>query len=81
VSDNDDDLMEAVTGMADRLKLKGKERSQYIHEHMTRGGYKAIPNYVRADEDDDDDDKGTGFFGRGGGGGRSRRSRTEDDGW
>lgn len=79
MADNDDDLMEAVTGMADRLKLKGKERQTYVHEHMTRGGYKAIPNYVKADEEDDDD-KGSGFFG--GGGGRKRRSRDDDnDGW
>ena len=78
MADNDDDLMDAVTGMADRLKLKGSERQKYIHEHMTRGGYKAIPNYVKAEEDEDED-KGSGFFG---GGGRSRRrSRDDDNDW
>jgi hypothetical protein len=86
VADKDDDLLDSVTAMADRLKLGGKERSTYIHEHMTRGGYKAVPNYVLADDDDDDDDdKGSGFFGGGGkrrsrDRGRSSR-RDDDDGW
>jgi hypothetical protein len=61
--DKDDDLYDVVSGMADRLGLKGDERRRYVHEHMTRGGYTAIPNYVkRDDDDDDDDDKGSGFF-------------------
>jgi len=85
VADKDDDLLDQVTGMADRLKLSGKERSTYIHEHMTRGGYKAVPNYVLADDDDDDDDKGSGFFSGGGrrsrDRGRSRSRSDDDDGW
>jgi hypothetical protein len=74
MADKDDDLLESVTAMADRLKLKGKERSQYIHEHMTRSGYRAIPTYVK-DNNDDDDDESTGFFG----GKRRSRSRSDDD--
>jgi len=86
VADKDDDLLDQVTGMADRLKLSGKERQTYIHEHMTRGGYKAVPNYVLADDDDDDDDdKGSGFFSGGGrrsrDRGRSRSRSNDDDGW
>jgi hypothetical protein len=77
---DDDDLYDMVSGMADRLKLEGKERSRYIHEHMTRGGYRAVPNYVKADEEDEDD-KGSGFFGGSRSrSGRSRRSR-DDDTW
>ena len=76
MSDKDDDYPDAVQAMADRLKLKGKERSQYVHEHMVRGGYKAIPNYVKAGEDEDED-KGSGFFGSG----RRRKPRDDDDSW
>ena len=77
---DDDDLYDSVSNMADRLKLKGGERSKYIHEHMTRGGYKAVPNYVKADDDDDDDDSSSPFFGsRRGNRSGSRRSRRRDD--
>lgn len=75
MAEDDDDLMESVTRMADRLKIKGSERQKYIHEHMTRGGYKAVPNYVKADGDEEDE-KGSGFFS---GGNRSRRRRRDDD--
>jgi hypothetical protein len=91
--DDDDDLFDTVSGMADRLELKGKERQTYVHEHMTRGGYRMEPSYVKGDPDDDDDDGGSGFFGsnrnRSGSGSRndsrsrsrSRRSRGNDDDW
>jgi len=90
MADKDDDFPDAVADMADRLGLEGKDRSRYIHEHMTRGGYKAVPNYVKKDKDDDDDDDDSPFFGRrrrsrsssGDDGGRSRRRRDDDDdGW
>ena len=87
MADDKDDLFDSVSAMADRLKLAGSERSRYIHEHMTRGGYKAVPQYVLADDDDDDDDdKGSGFFGggkrkRGSRDGGGRRSRSDDDDW
>lgn len=69
--EENDDLHDIVTKMADRLKLKGSERTKYIHDHMTRGGYKAVPNYVRADEEDEEDRDDTPFF--------SRRRRNRDD--
>ena len=79
-NDKEDDLYETVSKMAERLGLKGSEKGKYIHEHMTRGGYKAVPNYVLANDDDDDDDKGSGFFGGSGGRGRScQRGRSRDD--
>jgi hypothetical protein len=75
VADNDDDLLDSVTSMADRMGLKGRERTSYIHEHMTRSGYRAVPNYVKDEGDDDDDDEPSGFFR----GSRSRGSRSRDD--
>jgi hypothetical protein len=80
VADKDDDLHDVVSGLADRYKLKGKDRDKFIHEHMTAGGYRAVPNYVPADKDDDDDDSGPRWVGR------SRRSRSrrrddDDDDW
>lgn len=73
MADKDDDLQEQVENMAERLGLSGRERSQYIHEHMTRGGYKAVPQYVRGE--DNDDDESSAFFS----GGSRRRSRDDDD--
>ena len=74
VSDKDDDLQDSVTAMADRMGLKGKERQNYIHEHMTRGGYRAVPTYVLDDRDDEDDEEDSGGFFR-----SSRRDRDRDD--
>lgn len=72
-NEDEDDLQEQVEAMADRLGLKGRDRTRYVHEHMTRGGYRAVPQYVRGDDDDDDDDDA--FFGRS----RRRRTRDSDD--
>lgn len=86
MADKDDDLLDSVNAMADRLKLTGRDRSRYIHEHMTRSGYRAVPQYVKDDGDDDDDDS-SGFFGKKrrpnrDGGRRDRdRDRDNDDSW
>jgi hypothetical protein len=77
-TEDDDDLLETVTKMADRLKLKGRDREKYVHEHMTRGGYRAVPRYVR--DDDGDDDEGGSFFSSRSRG-RSRRRNDDDDEW
>jgi hypothetical protein len=85
VADKDDDLYETVSSMADRIGLKGQDKTKYVHDHMTRGGYKAIPQYVPADDkDDDDDDDDQPFFSRKRRkprGGASRRTRDDDDDW
>ena len=73
MADKDDDLLERVTAMADELELTGQEKRRYIHNHMTRKGYRAVPQYVKAD-DDDDDDKDSFFSGR------RRRKSGDDDG-
>ena len=87
-NDDDDDLIGTVSGMADRLKLSGKERQTYIHEHMTRSGYRMEPTYVPGGDDDDDDDRSAGGFFSSGSRSSSRnrsrsssrnRGRTRDD--
>lgn len=90
--DDDDDLFDSVNAMADRLGLSGKERTSYVHESMTRGGYRAVPQYVKSDDDEDDEDDSP-FFGRSGrkrrsdagrsssGGSRRRRRDEDDDDW
>lgn len=94
MADKDDTLYDDVSAMADRIGLEGSDRTKYIHQHMTRGGYKAVPNYVPAEESDDDEEQDE-FFGASGkrkrsDSGRSRRSsgssgrrrnRDDDDDW
>lgn len=79
-NDEQDDY-ESVSRTADRLRLKGRDRSRYIDEHMRGFGYRMVPSYVR--DDDDDDDGGRGRFRVGGrsrsSSSRSRRSRDDDD--
>jgi hypothetical protein len=75
MADKDDDLHDRVLDMADRLGLKGNDRRKYVHEHMTRGGYRMEPTYVPADDDDDDQDDDP-FFGKPK---SHRRSRDDDD--
>jgi hypothetical protein len=78
VADQDDDTMyDDVSAMADRLRLKGRERERYIHEHMTRSGYRAVPNYVLDEEGDEDEEGEGGFFG---GGRRRPRERRDREG-
>lgn len=80
---DDDDLFETVSAMADRIGLTGSDKTKYVHDHMTRGGYKAVPQYVPADDKDgDDDDDDTPFFTRKRRkprGGAQRRTRDDDD--
>lgn len=70
--DKDDPTdFDTVSGMADRLKLRGRDRQKYIHDHMTGLGYRHVPSYVK----DDDDDDSSSFFGSR----RRSRSRRDDD--
>lgn len=76
----EDSLFDDVSNMADRIGLKGKDKERYIHEHMTRGGYDAVPSYVRREDDDEsEEDGGSGFFGSSGRGRGSQRREREDD--
>lgn len=74
------DFLAAIDDLADTLNLEGDERSKYVHEHMTRAGYKATVSYVDGDDENDDGDNGS-FFGlssgsgnRGNQGGKNRGS-------
>jgi hypothetical protein len=67
----DDDDIGTVQKMADRLKLKGKDRDTYIHEHMTGLGYKTKVSYTR---EEDDDTQGNRF-------GLGKRKTGTDDSW
>lgn len=87
--DPEEDLA-SFTATAERLGLKGKERSRYIHEHMTGVGYKAEPRYVTSDDDEDEEDDGGRFSVRRRSGSRNRdsssgrsgsRQRNSGSGW
>jgi hypothetical protein len=81
MADQDDDFHDRVLEMADRIGLKGNDRRKYVHDHMTRGGYRMEPTYVPDDDgSDDDDDDDTPFFGKSKRRSSSRsRSRDDDD--
>lgn len=73
MTDKDDDLFERVADMANRIGLKGNDRRKYIHDHMTRGGYRMEPSYVPDDSgNDEDDEEDAPFF-------SSRRNRSSRD--
>lgn len=73
--DNED--FDTVSRMAQRLKLKGRERDRYIDQHMRGLGYQSVPTYVKADDDDDDDDGGGRYGFRGS---KGRRGGDDDSG-
>jgi hypothetical protein len=85
--EEEDDLYDSVSAMADRMGLKGDKRAVYIDDHMTQGGYQRVQSresYAKVQrEEDEQGDSGNrwGFGGRGGTGRRSSgtRSRSDDD--
>jgi hypothetical protein len=75
MADEDNELtkdLRIITNMAKRLKLEGADLSRYIHEHMTKLGYKAERTYTRPKSAEK---KGSGFFG----GGKSSDDDDDDD--
>jgi hypothetical protein len=75
MADEDAELtkdLNSIKRMAVRLKLEGGDLSRYIHEHMTKLGYKAERTYTRPKSADK---KGSGFFG----GGKSSDDDDDDD--
>ena len=64
--------LDSLTAMARRLGFKGKEAEAYIHEHMTKLGYKSKRSYYR-DEKGSSGSSTFSFFG-------SRSSGGSDDG-
>jgi hypothetical protein len=88
--EDDDDLYDSVVAMADRMRLKGPKRQEYIHDHMLQGGYEPVQTreaYARVQQEGDEEgggQRGTRSWFSGGdrGGrssGRSGRQRGDDD--
>jgi len=61
--------LDAITNMAKRLGLKGDDITKYVHEHMTKLGYKSRRSYYR--EEKSSGSGGFSFFSSG---------RNDDDG-
>lgn len=59
--DTDNDFR-SISGMADRLGLKGEERSRYTHKHMTKLGHKPQTRYVPGEDEKSDSDSDDDFF-------------------
>lgn len=86
-NDDDDNLYDSVTAMADRMGLQGEKRETYIDDHMLQGGYTRVQSresYAKAQQEDQDDQASGNRWGFGGGGrsGGRRNSggRNRDDG-
>jgi hypothetical protein len=83
--EDEDNLFDSVTAMADRMGLKGDKRATYIHDHMTQGGYQQVQtreSYTRVKQEEDEggsDGNRWGFGSRGGGSGRNRGGGGGDD--
>jgi hypothetical protein len=84
--EEEDDLYESVSRMADRMGLKGEKRATYIDDHMLQGGYERVQSresYAKVQQEEEGgggDGNRWGFGrGRGGGGGNRRSSRGDDD--
>jgi hypothetical protein len=84
--DEEDNLFDDVTRMADRMGLKGDKRATYIDDHMTQGGYGRVQTResyqkIRNEEEDGGGSDGNrwGFGGRGGNGGSRGRGRDDGD--
>lgn len=86
-SDDEDDLFDQVSAMADRMGLQGEKRAVYIDDHMLQGGYSRVQSresYARVKTEGDDEKTGNrwGFGSRGGSEGRrgsGGRSRDDSD--
>lgn len=68
---------DSVVAMAKRMGLKGEERQEYIHAHMTGLGYDAVPNYVK--RKGKNEDKSRSGWGRFGGGNQHDDDDDDDD--
>lgn len=65
--------LDAITNMARRLGFKGKDATDYIHEHMTRLGYKSRRSYYKDDKSSGGERSAFSFFGN------SNRSDDDDE--
>lgn len=65
---------ETVSAMAERLKLTGHDKEDYIRRHMRGFGHKSVTSWVEGDADDEG-----GFFGSRKKSDRRRSQRDDDD--
>lgn len=80
--EEEDDLFDSVSAMADRMGLKGDKRATYIDDHMMQGGYQRVQSresYARVRQEEDEGQASGNRWGFGGGGG-SRRSSGRSSG-
>lgn len=77
--EEEDDLFDQVTAMADRMGLEGEKRAVYIDDHMLQGGYTRVQSresYARMRPEKDEDESGSNRWGFGsrnsGGPGKNR---------
>lgn len=57
--EEEDDLFDRVSDMADRMGLQGDKRAVYIDDHMEQGGYERVQtreSYARIRQNEDDED-------------------------
>jgi hypothetical protein len=80
-NDDEDDLFERVSAMADRMGIEGEKRATYIDDHMLQGGYERVQSRESYAKVRQSDDNGRSDGNRWGFGGRnnSGRSRRDDD--
>jgi hypothetical protein len=60
-TNKEDGFFDQVSAMAERLGLTDDDRAKYVHDHMTRAGYKMVPSYILEDEGQE---SGSDFFRR-----------------
>jgi hypothetical protein len=86
--DEEDDLYESVSAMADRMGLKDDKRATYIDDHMLQGGYTRVQSresYAKVRQEEGEQGDGGnrwGFGARGETSGRRGAGRVrsgEDD--
>jgi hypothetical protein len=61
-ANKEDGFFDQVSAMAERLGLTDDDRAKYVHDHMTRAGYKMVPSYIL--EDEGQESGGSDFFRR-----------------
>lgn len=58
--------LKSITAMGKRLKLSGRELSDYVHEHMSKLGYRSRRSYYSENDKGSGRRSGGGVFGFGG---------------
>lgn len=84
-NEEEDDLYDQVSSMADRMGLQGEKRALYIDDHMMQGGYQRVQSresYAKVQQEEGDQGSSHRWFGGGGqqqGGSRRSSGGRGDD--